>query len=593
MKFTFLLLVALGTLMGVVRGQSAAKINDGVQLRYTLYIPHKEFIEYCQDNLGSGKKPIQTAQDAAVLLRTLQHQLIKSRKREAAEIELWLESYANTEMLGEKSAIVFLQHSVNPASLNLQRSRSERDVLKSKCEEVYKEMKVVANTTNSARSSFVTEFTDDKAPAILARLQTLGLLDQKLKDLGKCYEESLKKYREFLPCYEEGNAIEQFVLNRENRKWTDFLLNKKEIMVCAIGGAKDLQKGKVVIELKNTVLQTSLGELGQLATGLGIPGFQAFGLGMIEKEIVEVAKAHVEVSENLSEKKEEKTDLETKVAKTEKQATASKFRTEKRALTQTATEQKAEARRIGDEIKKLNEQKAKLEVSLAELTRKVLNPIALPEAINFEKLDEDLSAIPITFMVLNTDEFRAPATIRVQGAEIKEELSYEIHERNKFAVTVGVAANMLNERLFQPNDQKTELDISAKDTQTLKSSLFALLDYCPAGRVLERMNFVLDKDPGVPVMSPQRFSLVGGVKLSKDPLEKIYMGIGYALSRGTRLTAGFLYARVPVEKTVAITPTTSLDYLRDNADREYKPYWFFGVTVTPGSMIKTLGLGKK
>lgn len=203
------------------------------------------------------------------------------------------------------------------------------------------------------------------------------------------------------------------------------------------------------------------------------------------------------------------------------------------------------------------------------------------------------TSIKVTFLLVKRKKIKAPATLEYKMPEDKK-VSIDIHEKVRFGLKLGFSASYVTRNNFTINDQK-ELTISIDDAKKteLKSNLMALLEIIPWGRDIDRLESIFAKNKDIKFFDINRLSLVLGFKLSKDPLEIIYSGLSYSLSKTVSLDFGIAMHQTPKEVTnLPVGVDATLDYLKENADKELKPKVFFGISFSPLFIGKALGIVK-
>lgn len=205
------------------------------------------------------------------------------------------------------------------------------------------------------------------------------------------------------------------------------------------------------------------------------------------------------------------------------------------------------------------------------------------------EVQEDL--IPISFILLKRSHIKPPATIRmIEKKDVKMELA-KIHEKSYLSFNVGLALQDLENKVFTLNG-KNELTVKtdALDKTKLKLHMMALMEVFPFGRDYDRLKGITESE-NIPFI--QRLGMVAGVRISADPLSSIFMGGSLAMSKEFSITAGMVYNQVAKDVTdLPVGLNATLDYLKQNAAREYVPGFYIGISLAPAKLFKTLGITK-
>jgi len=204
--------------------------------------------------------------------------------------------------------------------------------------------------------------------------------------------------------------------------------------------------------------------------------------------------------------------------------------------------------------------------------------------------------LQLKFMILDESKIKPPTTILVSH-ESFDTLKFDIHEKVVAQIKVGFSgAEVDRQDLSIGGDDMDELTINVdEDSRTeLKSNALAMIELYPLGRDLNNFESIFNRNNTVPIQ--QRFALVGGLRLSSDPLESIFGGIAFALDKEFSVNFGFTFQRKLVEGTFDIDPVDpadlsgALEYLRANAGREYTPKLFIGISLSPSGFANLIGL---
>lgn len=206
--------------------------------------------------------------------------------------------------------------------------------------------------------------------------------------------------------------------------------------------------------------------------------------------------------------------------------------------------------------------------------------------------EEQKEMTGVTFIELNPKKLRTPYTMSVTTPEPASELKVDVHEKIYFGIRVGYGVNQIDRKQFKL-DSANNLTVSMDSIQQkeLKSNLGLFFEIIPWGRDVNRLQPIWKKSEGVSI--GQRIGIVGGIKLSNDPLETFYGGFSFALSREFSITLGAAFHATPIDQDkLPVGVDATLDYLKKYSQKEYKVNFHAGLMMSPSQMLKTLGISK-
>lgn len=209
--------------------------------------------------------------------------------------------------------------------------------------------------------------------------------------------------------------------------------------------------------------------------------------------------------------------------------------------------------------------------------------------------DPEESSMQVSFILVSMDKIKPPSTLKITHESIPE-ISYEIHEKVRAQLRVGISGANLDRKDFFIDPTSGNFVVQPDSTQAneWKSNGYALIEIYPfGGRDIDRFESIFKKNNQTSVWD--RFSLALGLKLSSDPLEAIYTGASFSVDRSTSITAGLSF-----QSTADNTPTggvlnsanATIEYLQNNVDREYVPKFFIGLSISPGRFGEIIGSGE-
>ncbi|MBO3697355.1 hypothetical protein [Roseivirga sp. E12] len=215
------------------------------------------------------------------------------------------------------------------------------------------------------------------------------------------------------------------------------------------------------------------------------------------------------------------------------------------------------------------------------------------KAEDIKVLEEpEADEIQVSFVLVRPEKVNPPSSITLSH-ESYEDITHEIHEVAYFQLRIGVSGANLDRKDFlladdPVNDTQILTIQDPEDTrrEEIKANAYALIEFYPGGRDLDRFDSFFKKGSKIPIQ--KRISITGGLRLTQDPLESIYTGLGFALDNGVSLTAGLSFQATPRDGTFPVGLDATLDYLRDNADRIYIPKFFVGISISPGAFSELI-----
>jgi hypothetical protein len=169
-------------------------------------------------------------------------------------------------------------------------------------------------------------------------------------------------------------------------------------------------------------------------------------------------------------------------------------------------------------------------------------------------------------------------------------ITQDIHERNFFAFSLGASISQLSSKQFSYNNDTVSVRLDSVGRESWKSNLLVGLEFYPFGR---------DMDQFLPIWKApfrnfeERIGIMGGIRLSKDPLSAYYYGICLSLSKGLTVTVGYNYSNQYNNQVVYLPNVGSVDNAKEYLKRSYERNIYFGIFLSPLQMARTLGLTKR
>lgn len=168
-------------------------------------------------------------------------------------------------------------------------------------------------------------------------------------------------------------------------------------------------------------------------------------------------------------------------------------------------------------------------------------------------------------------------------------ITQDIHERNYLAFSVGGSISQLSSRQFSYSNDTISVRLDSVGRENWKSNLLVGLEFYPFGRDMDRF-LPIWRAPFANFA--QRVGIMGGIQLSKDPLNTYYYGICLSLSKGLTITVGYNYSNQYKNQIVYLPNIGSVDNAKEYLKRTYERNIYFGIFLSPLQMARTLGLKK-
>lgn len=251
----------------------------------------------------------------------------------------------------------------------------------------------------------------------------------------------------------------------------------------------------------------------------------------------------------------------------------------------------------------VNNKASSFEVSLDELTDLAtglglggpLAYIRTTDQLDVELHDPIESEIDISFTLVNPRKIKFPSTINIALPDQKDTIRLDIHEKSYFQLKAGFSAGYVNRKQTVIDGSSVTVALDEDKKEELKGNLYALIDFYPWGRDLDRLEpiwkGISKSKKDIAAVSIQRVGITGGIRLSKDPFSSIFMGLSYAITSNLSLIGGIAYNAIIKDQVIQTSSQSpSIDYIIENADREVKPSIFIGVSLAPSGVGKLLSI---
>ncbi len=185
--------------------------------------------------------------------------------------------------------------------------------------------------------------------------------------------------------------------------------------------------------------------------------------------------------------------------------------------------------------------------------------------------------------VLTTAPGTSDTPPEVQDLNEVFQASYKVHEKSFWHVSVGLAAGFVKPSNFTVAGR--QLKASVKGNSELDEHLYALLNYHPFGHDIDRFGRYREWDY-------RKLMVQAGLNVSKDPLNRLYIGLGYRAFKEVHLDVLHYWWRQPRRnQTVALEDAASLDDAKQAFDQVYRGGNFaVGLSFYPKRIFGFLGL---
>ncbi|PTS96276.1 hypothetical protein DBR11_19425 [Pedobacter sp. HMWF019] len=199
------------------------------------------------------------------------------------------------------------------------------------------------------------------------------------------------------------------------------------------------------------------------------------------------------------------------------------------------------------------------------------------------------SNIPLTFALLKQKKIDPPSILSLAKKDKVVQTLATVHEKSYLGVKVGISLINIDNKSFKLNsNNELTVQTDSLKAKDLKFNLMGLVELYPFGRDYDRLKLVTDKD-NIPIH--ERIGIVGGLRISKDPLETIFAGLSFAMSKAFNIVGGMSFNKTAKDvNELQVGYNTTLDYLRSNADKEYVSKFYVGISVSPESLFKLFGV---
>lgn len=188
--------------------------------------------------------------------------------------------------------------------------------------------------------------------------------------------------------------------------------------------------------------------------------------------------------------------------------------------------------------------------------------------------------INLTLHRLETEALALPPG----GAESNEayKAGFKVHEKSLAHFSVGLAAAFFEPPIFVT--EGNTLKINSKGKRELDQHLHALFNFHLGARDIDRFSRYR-------VFDYRKFMLQAGVGIAKNPLDRLYVGIGYRLFKAAQID--FLYLWLSEQdrsQAVSLEGVASLEEAKKKFDKAYRGNFAIGVSFQPQLIMRLVKL---
>jgi hypothetical protein len=236
---------------------------------------------------------------------------------------------------------------------------------------------------------------------------------------------------------------------------------------------------------------------------------------------------------------------------------------------------------------KIRNEKSRFERELGDL---------IELAKGLKTIREGDGALPVSIMEANPDAILPPSRAAIRWSSGTDSTVLYFKERVMLGLRVGLGATQVNLKSFKIENQ--QLVVSGDETQHADwRSTFAVMLEIHMPRDEEALEPLWGKgvwQGGWDILynvTLQRLGVVGGIRLSTDPLESWYLGLNYTVTPEIGIIVGQQGINQPGNGTYSIGNITSLSDADRYMKRKYvAPKLFVGLSFTPRAIGKALGV---
>jgi hypothetical protein len=204
--------------------------------------------------------------------------------------------------------------------------------------------------------------------------------------------------------------------------------------------------------------------------------------------------------------------------------------------------------------------------------------------------------LPVCIIEAKQDAIVPPSNVTVRWSSGKDSTTLSFKERVMLGIRVGLGASQFSLKSFKIEDR--QLVISGDEAQHAdwRSSFAAMLEiHMP--RDEEALEPLWGKgvwQGGWDILynlTLQRLGVIGGIRLSTDPLESWYLGLNYSVTPEIGIVVGQQGINQPKDGAYSIGGITSLaDADRFTRRRYAAPKFFVGLSFTPRAIGRAMGV---
>ncbi|WP_254088821.1 hypothetical protein [Dawidia soli] len=203
-----------------------------------------------------------------------------------------------------------------------------------------------------------------------------------------------------------------------------------------------------------------------------------------------------------------------------------------------------------------------------------------------------------TFIELEKKKMNAPVNVvalfpgeDANGEAKNDTVKIKIKEKVNLSFRVGVSSALIDRKMFKIDNKQLVIELDSADKEEWKQHLILTFNLNPwyrTGDYSPEM-FKYDKENSF----LRRLSVFVGMNLSLAPLDNIYLGAAYDLSKNFTINGGATWNNTIQSGKIDIGEITSVKDALKLSNKKYgDAKWFFALTFRPAVISDLLGLKK-
>ena len=188
------------------------------------------------------------------------------------------------------------------------------------------------------------------------------------------------------------------------------------------------------------------------------------------------------------------------------------------------------------------------------------------------------------------------------GPRLTKEFHFQIHEANRFVFHVGITSTSFSVNQFSLSNDTIVAKLDSTGKKEWKGNMIVMLMFRICPRDVDRFRPIWTDVFGCPDDDArdgwyrdlwQRFGIFAGLKLSSDPLEAIYAGVSFSVTRDLDVIGGATWVNEIAPTVQKVGNITSIADAESFLRRRYSsPKMFWGLSLDPGAISRALGFSK-